>query len=292
MPCVRLVSWAKGGNDVSGVRPIIVLATLLAAFFLHLAGVATAHDYWIEPSVFRLDPGGRVLFYLRVGENFSGEPAASSIERTKRFTIDSSGRRFDVLPLQHDPAGMARLSEGGLQVVSFENTPTYLELPADRFNAYLEAEGLESVLQAREEAGASQQPGREAYSRCAKALLWVEEEEPLSAGAGLHARPMGMTLELLPDTNPYRMKAPATLTVKLIYEGQPVSGALIMALNRQAPDDVQRVESDPGGRAEFRVHRGGVWMVKAVHMVRAAAAAREDWRSYWASLTFEVPAGP
>ena len=101
-----------------------------------------------------------------------------------------------------------------------------------------------------------------------------------------------MTLELLPDTNPYRMKAPATLTVKLIYQGQPVSGALIMALNRQAPDDVQRVESGPGGRAEFRVQRGGVWMVKAVHMVRAAAADREDWRSYWASLTFEVPAGP
>ena len=206
MSCARPVSWAKGGNDVSGVRPIIVLATLLAAFFLHPAGSAAAHDYWIDPSVFRLDPGGRVLFYLRVGEHFSGEPAASSIERTKRFTIDSSGRRFDVLPLQHDPAGMARLSEGGLHVVSFENTPTYLELPADRFNAYLEAEGLESVLQAREAAGASRQPGREAYSRCAKALLWVEGEEPLSAGTGLHARPVGMTLELLPETNPYRMR--------------------------------------------------------------------------------------
>ena len=279
-------------NGVHGSRPIVALATLMAAFVLSLVAPAAAHDYWIEPSVFRLDRGGRVLFYLRVGEHFSGEPAAFSVERTTRFTIDNSSRKFDVLPLQRDPAGMARLTEGGLQIVSYENTPAYLELPAERFNAYLRAEGLESILQAREEAGASQQLGKEAFSRCAKALLWVEEDEPPSAGAGFHSRPAGMTLELLPDTNPYGMEAPATLTVKLVYQGQPVAGALIMALNKRAPDEVQRVESGSEGRAEFRLRRGGVWMVKAVHMVPAAAAAREDWRSYWASLTFDLPAGP
>ena len=289
---VQPACCAKGENDVSGVRPIIALATLLAGFLLLPAGAATAHDYWIEPSVFRLDPGGRVLFYLRVGEYFSGEPAAFSVERTRRFTVDNSSRKFDVLPLRRDPAGMARLSESGLNVVSYENTPAYLELPAERFNAYLAAEGLESILQAREEAGTSHQPGKEAFSRCAKALLWVEGEVPLSTGTGLHARPVGMTLELLPDTNPYDMKAPATLTVKLIYRGQPVPGALIMALNKKAPEDVQQVESGPDGRAEFQVRRSGVWMVKAVHMVPAAATAPEDWRSYWASLTFELPAAP
>jgi uncharacterized GH25 family protein len=276
---------------VSGIKPLVALAATFVVLFLSPVGLVTAHDYWIEPSIFRLDPGGRVLFYLRVGESFSGEPAAFSIERTTRFQIDSSSRQFDVLPLQHDPAGMARLRESGLQVVSFENTPTYLELPAERFNAYLQAEGLESILQAREEAGASNKPGKEAYSRCAKTLLWVKGGQPPAAGAGLHARPVGMTLELLPETDPYDMKAPATLTVKLIYQAQPVPGAVVMALNRNAPDEVQRVESGPDGRAEFQLQRGGVWMVKAVHMVPAAAAAPEDWRSYWASLTFELPAG-
>ena len=277
---------------MSGIRPIAALATILAALLLSPAGPATAHDYWIEPSLFRLDPGGRVLFYLRVGEHFSGEPAAFSIERMTRFRIDSSSRQFDVLPLQHDPAGMARLKEYGLQVVSFENTPTYLELPAERFNAYLRAEGLESTLQAREEAGASDQLGKEAFSRCAKALLWVEGGEPLAAGADLHARPVGTTLELLPETNPYGMQAPVMLSVKLLYRGQPVPRALVMALRKEAPGEVQRVESGPDGRAEFQLQRGGVWMVKAVHMVAAAPTEPEDWRSYWASLTFELPAGP
>ena len=277
---------------MSGMKPLISVAAVLAGLFLFPVGPADAHDYWIEPSIFRLEPGGRVLFYLRVGENFSGQPAAFSMERTIRFQIDSSSRQIDVLPLQRDPAGMARLEEGGLQVVSYENTSTYLELPAERFNAYLQAEGLESILRAREEAGASDEPGRESYSRCAKTLLWVEGGQSAAAGAGVHATPVGMPLELLPEDNPYGIKAPATLTVKLLYQGKPVAGALVMAMNKIAPQEVQRVQSGADGSAEFQLQRGGLWMVKAVHMVPGATAEPEDWRSYWASLTFELPADP
>lgn len=276
---------------MSGVKSLTVLTAVLVGL-LSSSGPVVAHDYWIEPSTFRLDPGDRVLFYLRVGEHFSGQPATVSIDRTVRFQIDNPSRRFDVLPLQHDPAGMARLQESGLQIVSFENTPAYLELPAERFNAYLRAEGLQSILRAREEAGASGQLGKEAFSRCAKALLWVEGGQPPTVGGGLHATPVGMTLELLTETNPYAMPAPTTLAVKLIYQGQPVAGALVMALNRNAPQEVQRVESGPDGQAEFQLQRSGLWMVKAVHMVPAASVGPEEWRSYWASLTFELPAGP
>jgi len=30
-----------------------------------------------------------------------------------------------------------------------------------------------------------------------------------------------------------------------------------------------------------------MWLVKAVHMVPAPAGSDADWRSFWASLTFE-----
>ncbi len=85
---------------------------------------------------------------------------------------------------------------------------------------------------------------------------------------------------------------PRIAGVKLLYQGQPVAGALVMAMNKSAPQEVQRVESGADGGAEFQLQRGGLWMVKAVHMVPGAAAEPEDWRSYWASLTFELPAGP
>ena len=271
------------------MMPYLVLSLSLV-LLLSSARLAAAHDYWIEASNFWLQPGDRVLLYLRVGEYLSGQPATFSVGRVLRFHIDNTTRRFEVLPLQRDPAGMARLTESGLQVVSFENKPTYLELPGDRFSSYLRAEGLEGILEARRQAGASEQPGKESYSRCAKSLLWVDGDD--AAGDSHHDKPVGLTLELMPETNPYRMTAPAPLTVQLLHEGQPVPGALVMALNKRAPNEVQRVQSGPDGRAEFDLRRSGLWLVKAVHMVPAAAEAPEDWRSYWASLTFELPAGP
>jgi hypothetical protein len=36
------------------------------------------------------------------------------------------------------------------------------------------------------------------------------------------------------------------------------------------------------------LRRRGMWLIKAVHMVPAAAGSRADWASYWASLTFEL----
>jgi hypothetical protein len=38
----------------------------------------------------------------------------------------------------------------------------------------------------------------------------------------------------------------------------------------------------------FRFKHGGMWLVKAVHMVPAPKAANADWASYWASLTFSM----
>ena len=262
------------------------VAMMLIALALFVAPQASAHDYWIEASKFRLALGDRVLFYLRVGESFSGKPATFAPEWVKRFHIDGAAQHASVTLLRQDPAGMAKAREMGLQVVSYENTDTYLELPAERFNAYLQMEGLESVLRARQEAGASDQPGKEAFSRCAKALLWVDGGSAADTHLG---KPVGLTLELLPEQNPYRLAAPATFGVRLLYQGRPVGGALIMALNQSAPTEVQKVQSGPDGRAAFNLPRRGLWLVKAVHMVAAEAQAKEEWRSYWASLTFELP---
>jgi uncharacterized GH25 family protein len=268
-----------------------LVSARLMVLILFVVCPAAAHDYWIEASNFQLEPGARVLFYLRVGESFNGRPAAFSTDWVKRFRVDNATQHDPVKLLRDDPAGTIRVEQQGLQVVSFEDTATYLELPAEQFNRYLQAEGLTAILAARQAAGASDQPGRESYSRCAKSLLWVGSPESAAVGAPPN-KPVGMSLELLPEQNPYRMTAPAPMSVQLLYQGQPVGGALVMALNKSAPNEVQRVPSGPDGRAMFNLQRHGLWLVKAVHMIPADTQVQEDWRSYWASLTFELPAGP
>jgi len=78
--------------------------------------------------------------------------------------------------------------------------------------------------------------------------------------------------------------------VRLLYEGKPLAGTLIMALQRGRPGAVSAVRSDSRGRATLKLDRPGLWLIKAVHMIPAPADANADWESFWASLTFALPA--
>ena len=68
----------------------------------------------------------------------------------------------------------------------------------------------------------------------------------------------------------------------------PLAGALVVAFNQRSPYHRLRARSDQNGRATFAIDEPGPWLVKAVHMVPAAAGTNADWESFWASLTFEM----
>src|ERR1700687_6087290 len=72
--------------------------------------------------------------------------------------------------------------------------------------------------------GQSGAPGKEIYSRCAKSLIAIGGD----AGSG-HDRVLGLTLELIPEANPYTLAAGQELPVRLLYGGQPLAGAKVAA---------------------------------------------------------------
>ena len=78
------------------------------------------------------------------------------------------------------------------------------------------------------------------------------------------------------------------LPVSLTYEGRPLSGALVVAMNRLNPAAKLMARTDNNGRVAFRLPESGMWLIKAVHMIPAAAGTNADWASFWASLTFEL----
>ena len=99
---------------------------------------------------------------------------------------------------------------------------------------------------------------------------------------------LGFPLELVAERNPYALRAGEEIPVRLTYENQPLAGALVVAINRADPAERLAARSDTEGRVRLRLRPGGMWLVKAVHMVAAPAGADADWASYWASLTFEA----
>ena len=103
-------------------------------------------------------------------------------------------------------------------------------------------------------------------------------------------RLLGFTLELVAVRNPYVIRTGQDLPVRLTYENRPLTGALVVAMNRLNPSEKLAARTDNDGRVRFRLRPGGMWLVKAVHMVPAPAGSNAEWASFWASLTFELRA--
>ena len=259
------------------------MKTALALFFA--AAPLFAHDFWIEPSTFHPEVGATVGVALRVGEGFRGDPVPGMPGRIQRFVLVSPSGETPVDGVEsQDPAGVVRITGPGIQVVGYRSNTSRVDLEAEKFEQYLKEEGLEGIVAERARRGESAKPSREIYSRCAKSLL--------AAGGGGktgYDRELGFTLELIPEKNPYAGRAVGLFPVRLTYRGAALPGALVVALNRDAPEKRLSARTDAQGRVSLALATSGAWLVKAVHMAPAPAESGADWESLWASLTFEVP---
>jgi uncharacterized GH25 family protein len=246
-----------------------------------------AHDFWIEPSNFRPRPGETVTARLWVGPHLKGEPFPRFSKLIATFALYSDGAQTP-LPGRDgdDPAGAIAIASPGLQVIGYRSRDYPVSIDAARFEEYLREEGLEAISQARARRGETQKPAREVFSRAAKALLDAGTPGP-KAEKGFD-RDLGFTLELLPEKNPYSAKPGDTLPFRLLYEGKPLSGALVQALSKARPDKGVARRTDGRGRVALSLDAPGFWLVKAVHMIPAPAGTDADWQSLWASLTFEI----
>ena len=255
---------------------------LLAAL---VASAATAHDVWFEPSTFHPAIDSRVALTLRVGMKFEGEAMPRMSNRIVRFVaVDPDGQSIDVPgPEGRDPAGFLAASKPGRWVVGYRSNDALLELDAAKFEHYLAEEGLTGVIEERRRRGESTKPSREKYSRAVKAILAVAGSD-----RGQATKPLGFTLELVPEQDPYALAAGGKLGMRLLYEGKPLAGTQFEAFPKSDPAAMQKGRTDKDGRFDVTLGTGGGWLIKAVHMIAAKDDPDADWKSLWASLVFEV----
>jgi len=259
------------------MRSVAVAAALLLA-----AASARAHDFWIEPSTFHPAPGVTVAVGLRVGQDFIGDPVPRASDYIASFSVRQNGADRDIGGTDRiDPAGFLRADASATAVISYASTGAYIELPPDAFEDYLRLYGLDDIVASRAGRGERNKPGRERFYRYAKALL-----TGLEPSASV-TRPLGLDYEIVPDFDPTPRLAP--FRGRVLYGGKPLANAPVAALLRGQPGVHLATHSDAQGAISLALPCAGVWLIKSVHMVRASFFAREDWDSFWASLTFEIP---
>lgn len=258
-------------------RPFLAALTLT----LLASPSLRAHDMWIEPATFLPEAGEIVPIRLRVGQGLVGDPIPRDPQLVRDFVVDERGIRKPVVGRDGgDPAGFVRAGSPGLLVVGYQSQPSIVEMTADKFNQYLKEEGLDAVAAARARQNESGASARDLFTRCAKTLLLAGTA---NAGA-VPDRRLGFELELIAERSPY--DASAEVPIRLLFQDRPLTGALVVAINRLHPGEKMTARTDASGHVRFRFAPGGVWLVKAVHMVPVSERTKADWASYWASLTF------
>jgi len=265
-------------------------ASLLRSIALGFTVVAMtaslgAHDMWIDPTTFLPASGEIVGVRLRVGQDLLGDPIPRDPSSINQFVVeDPEGRKPVVGRSGADPAGFVRASIPGMLVIGYRSNPAPVELAAEKFTQYLKEEGLDAIAALRASRNQTATPARELFSRCAKSLVLSD-----AAKAGPGDRALGFPLELVAERSPYALKNGDELPVRLMYGNKPLAGALVVAISRSNPARKIAARTNPDGRVRLSLGAGGMWLVKAVHMIPAPAGSGADWESFWASLTFEAP---
>jgi len=141
------------------------------------------------------------------------------------------------------------------------------------------------VLEQRQRTHQMDADGSENYSRHSKALVQVRA--PHAESSPLVTQPVGMTLEIVPDVDPYAAPRPASLPVHVLFEGKPLSGALIKLTNLdQDAEPVETHVTSADGGSRFMMPDRGRWLLNVIWSKPMPASRETDFETWFSSLSF------
>ncbi len=264
---------------------MLIRCIALSAAGVTLWLVLSSHEFWMQPDRFRYRTGEVMKLNLMVGEQFNGERWDLTRHRLVRFdhhtetsvqgiaehlSIGESGNHLE-LPLTTE----------GTHLLVLQSNNAFIELQADKFNAYLKEDGLEDIMKYRQQTGTAANPAREYYQRNAKLLIQVGDKADAT-----YRKITGLPLEIIPLQNPYTSKLTGEIKFRVLFEGKFLPYTLIKVWNRKdGRTIVQNLYTEKDGTFTTRLGNTGMWMVSCVKMVPAKEQGA-DWQSYWGSLVF------
>lgn len=263
-----------------------VMITIVLSLAMNV--IAHAHEFWIAPEKHHVEKGEEVQAHLRNGQYFVGS-TFSYLPRSFRSFERIIGDEVSPIEgtLGDRPAVKYSAEREGLHILAqdkVENDLTYRIW--DKFLSFVEREGLVGTVERHQANGWPQEVFKEAYTRYAKALVVVGDDQDM------RDKVLGQRLEIIVDGAPWKAGA-QSVTVQVLWEGQPFSGRLLSVFRETGPEGDNReiIYLDDQGRAEIKRGAGGKMLIGSVQMIEATPEIKEAsngalWHSLWASTTF------
>ncbi len=265
------------------------ITSVFATVLMTISGWASAHEFWMRAEPLSPPVASSAQMFIYFGEYFEGTQAGfltSHSAALRHYSATGSEDLMGLVP-SVNPIGQVpvRIGRAGTHLVAFDSHTATITLPADKFNAYLHDEGLDSIVREREAAGTLGREGRERFRRHAKTLLRAGGKSDTT-----YAIRTGQRLELVPLNDPLSQPPGAALRFKLLFDGKPLPDALLRAWHHNGDQTISiRATSDSNGDVTYTLPYAGAWMISTVHMIAATDTDAVDWDSFWGSLMFEVP---
>jgi len=266
----------------------ILITLTITLMIIGIAAIVTAHDFWLLPQKFMIQPGETITIYGNTGMDFPASLSAVAPERVSQFFVVSKYNKVDLAELVVKDKSLTTqysFKKPGTYVVGAVIKPNEIKLTGEEFNEYLEHDGISSILELRKKEGILDKDAVEFYSKYPKAII--------QAGDSLDdtpTKPVGLIIEIVPKVNPYTLKKGDKLKVTVLFRGKPLPG-IDLAWNH--PGLVGKVagwtKTDQNGDAPVPLVKSGPYMIRLTHMEWVKKQTHE-WESFWAALTFEVKA--
>lgn len=269
-------------GKVNHRRSIQILALLAAA-------PLAAHDLYLMPESFVTQPGAQLRVVFQNGDEFpvaSANVQPNRLRNTRLLSKAGSAAFENVTAEKSRTTATVRVPGAGHAILTSNTIPNFIELDAAKFRSYLEHENLTEAIAWRDAHGEANKPGRERYSKYVKALIRA------GASDDYFKQTTGLTIEIIPQADPYAIRTGQTLPVVVLFRGKPaVNIAVESAWLENGKAKMETIgRTDNQGRITIPVKATGPHRLHAIAMERCAEPKAADWESFWASLTFEIGA--
>lgn len=250
---------------------------------------AAAHGFWINGSTWLLDPAGddhdavpnESLIYLGVGHYFPVHQYLDP-EKIGRFEVRSESGA--VTPLEGTKEGLVSapfvVKEKGGHIVTAMLQPYFYSIYKDGDKTRYGA-GPKTDFENVQDSSYNEES--------AKALMRTTED-----GGDFLCKPIGDTFEIVPNVDPFTLKAgpETTLDITVLLDGEPLAGAPVFVTHstHYPRNDMVRHETNGDGVATIKIDAKGPWLLMAFtsRPIRDAWKDKADKEEYAASMTFEV----
>jgi uncharacterized GH25 family protein len=260
--------------------------SLLLILIVTTVTLGVAHEFWLRPKKFRFAAGEEVKVDFVVGENFTGEYWDLNVHTVEKLELITASGKKDLTNSVKPTKGTNltfKVANQGSQLITMQSGTAFIELDAQKFNAYLEEDGIENIIQRRKEKNETGLGAKEHYQRFSKLLL-----QSGTTFDDVYKRNVGHPLEIIPESNPNKLKSGDYLGCKVLFQGKPLAHQLVKVWNMMGNRVfLQNMYTENDGTIKFPVSSTGPWMVSSVKMLPSDDSV-VDYNSMWASLVFGV----